>query len=165
MNKPAPDIKVAARRSDAGFSLLEMMIALAILALAVTVVGVAFGRSSIGYRFEAATQELALNLREAKARALRSGTDVALVIDVDTRLYRLQSDQPVQLPADVNLSVVSAGEVMATSRRPVISFSPDGGSTGGSITLSFEDRSTTITVDWLTGTVAVATGDGNEAET
>ena len=165
MSKPAPDIAVAARRGDAGFSLLEMMIALAILGLAVTVVGVAFGRSSVGYRFEAAAQELALNLREARARALRSGHDVALVIDVDTRVYRLQSDQPVQLPADANLSVVSAGEVMASTRQPVISFAPDGGSTGGSITLSHDDRSTTISIDWLTGAVAVTTGDGNEAET
>jgi len=165
MSKPAPAKKVIPKQKDAGFSLLEMMIALAILTLAVTVVGVAFGRSSASYRFEAAAQELAMNLREARARALRSGTDVALVIDVDTRLYRLGADQPVQLPSDVGLSVVSAGEVMATARRPVISFSPDGGSTGGAITLSLEDRSTTVNVDWLTGAVEIASGGGNEAET
>jgi general secretion pathway protein H len=114
---------------------------------------------------EAAAQELALSLREAQARALRSGRDVALVIDVDTRLYRLQEDPEVQLPEGIALNVMSAGEVMASSRRPVISFAPDGGSTGGAIRLSLEDRSTTISIDWLTGAVTTASGGVNAPQT
>ncbi len=116
----------------------------------------------MAFRFDAAAQELALNLREAQARALRSGRDVALVIDVDTRVYRLQEDPHVQLPEGIALNViVSAGEVMASSRRPVIALPPDGGSTGGAIRLSLEDRSTTISVDWLTGDVTTASGGGD----
>ena len=126
---------------------------------------VAFGRSSVSFRFDAAAQELALNLREAHARALRSGKDVALVIDVDTRLYQLEHGPEVQLPEGVGLNVISAGEVMASSRKPVISFAPDGGSTGGAITLSLEDRSTTISVDWLTGAVTTASGGGDAPQT
>jgi general secretion pathway protein H len=147
---------------EAGFSLLEMLIALAILALAVTLVGVAFSRSSAGFRFEAAAQELALNLREAQARALRSGRDVAVVIDVDSRIYRLQADAPVQLPATAEITVVSAGEAMTSSRRPVISFSPEGGSTGGAITLVQDDRRAVISIDWLTGAVALASEAVND---
>lgn len=165
MRKRAPETRFPAGHSEAGFSLLELMVALVILALAVTLVGVAFSRSSVGFRFDAAAQELALNLREAQARALRSGKDVALVMDVDTRLYRLQEDPPVQLPETVTLNVVSAGEVMASSRQPVISFAPDGSSTGGSITLTHEDRSTTISIDWLTGAVTTSSGDGDAART
>ena len=165
MIKPATDRKDAARRGEAGFSLLEIMIALAILALSMALVGAAFGRSSVGFRFDSAAQELALNLREAQARALRSGRDVALVIDVDTRLYRLQEDPEVQLPEGIALNVISAGEVMASSRRPVISFAPDGGSTGGAIRLSLEDRSTTISIDWLTGAVTTASGGVNAPQT
>ncbi len=165
MIKPATDRMDAARRGEAGFSLLEIMIALAILALSVALVGAAFGRSSVGFRFDAAAQELALSLREAQARALRSGRDVALVIDVDTRLYRLQEDPEVQLPEGIALNVMSAGEVMASSRRPVISFAPDGGSTGGAIRLSLEDRSTTISIDWLTGAVTTASGGVNAPQT
>jgi general secretion pathway protein H len=165
MDKPAPDRKDAARRGEAGFSLLEIMVALVILALSVALVGAAFSRTSVGFRFDAAAQELALNLREAQARALRSGRDVALVIDVDTRLYRLQEDPEVQLPEGIALNVISAGEVMASSRRPVISFAPDGGSTGGAITLSLEDRSTTISIDWLTGAVTTASGGVDAPQT
>lgn len=165
MIEPAPDRKEAARRGEAGFSLLEIMIALAILALSVALVGAAFGRSSIGFRFDATAQELTLNLREAQARALRSGRDVAIVIDVDTRRYRLQEDTEVQMPEGIALNVISAGEVMASSRRPVISFAPDGGSTGGAITLSLEDRSTTISIDWLTGAVTTVSGGVDAPQT
>ncbi len=149
---------------DAGFSLLELMVALAIMALATTVAGVAFSRSSVGFRFDAAAQELALDLREAQARALRSGRDVALAIDVDKRTYRLQADPAVQLPEQADLRVVSAGEAMAGS-IPAIIFSPEGGSTGGAITMTLDDRSAIITIDWLTGAVTLAEGAASEADT
>lgn len=148
---------------EAGFSLLEIMIALAILALAVALVGVAFARSSTGFRFDAAAQELTLTLREAQARALRSGRDMAVVIDVDKHTYQLNADRPIDIPEDTAIRVVSAGQAMSSSRSPVFSFSPDGGSTGGSITLSLPDRSATITVDWLTGAVDLASGGGDDA--
>ena len=148
---------------EAGFSLLEIMIALAILALATALVGVAFARSSTGFRFDATAQELALTLREAHARALRSGRDVAVVLDVDAHTYQLHADRPIDIPQETAIRVVSAGQAMTSTRRPAFSFSPDGGSTGGSIVLSRPDRSATITVDWLTGAVEMTSGGGDDA--
>jgi general secretion pathway protein H len=143
---------------EAGFSLLELMVALTILALSVGIVGVGFARSSVSFRFDAAAQELALNLREAHARALRSGRDVAVVVDADARAYRLQGDPTVQLPEGTDIRIVSAGEAMDGNRRPVIAFSPEGGSTGGSINLALDGRTALITVDWLTGDVTLTSG-------
>ena len=148
---------------EAGFSLLEIMIALAILALATALVGVGFARSSTGFRFEATAQELALTLREAHARALRSGRDVAVVLDVDAHTYQLHTDRPIDIPPETAIRVVSASQAMTSARRPAFSFSPDGGSTGGSIVLSQPDRSATITVDWLTGAVEMTSGGADDA--
>lgn len=152
-------------RPDAGFSLLEIMIALAILALAMGLVGVGFARSSAGFRFDAATQDLALSLREANARALRSGREIVVVIDVDGRRYQLQQDQPVALPEGAGIRVVSGGQVMNAERQPAIIFYPNGGSSGGAITLTEQDRSATLSVDWLTGAVGITNGGENDAPT
>jgi general secretion pathway protein H len=156
MKKPQQDVTSGGR--DAGFSLLEIMIALVILALAVGVMGVGFARSSAGYRFDAAAQDLALSLREANARALRSGREIAVVIDVDGRHYQLQQDQPVALPDGAGVRVVSGGQVMNATRRPAIIFYPNGGSSGGTITLTEQDRSAAVSVDWLTGAVGITSG-------
>ena len=150
---------------DAGFSLLEIMVALAILALAVGLVGVGFARSSAGFRFDAATQDLALSLREANARALRSGREISVVIDVDGRRYQLQQDQPTALPEGAVVRVVSGGQVMTAARQPAIIFYPNGGSSGGAITLTEQDRSATVSVDWLTGAVGITNGGANDAPT
>jgi general secretion pathway protein H len=156
MTTPLSDMNSGKR--DAGFSLLEIMIALAILALAVGLVGVGFARSSAGFRFDAATQDLALSLREANARALRTGREIAVAIDVEGRRYQLQQDPEVALPEGAGLRVVSGGEVMSAARQPRIVFYPNGGSSGGAITLTDQDRSATVSVDWLTGAVDVTTG-------
>lgn len=160
MTAARPDNRAGAAAPEAGFSLLEILIALAILALAMTVVGVSFGRSGVGYRFEAAAQDLALSLREAQVRALRSGRDVAVAIDVDARTYSLQRETAVQLPAEMGVEVVSAGQLMDAG-KPVFSFMPDGGSSGGAITLTLQGHEATINIDWLTGAVALIEGGAN----
>lgn len=159
MQRPQPR-EMTAR--DAGFSLLEIMIALAILALAVGLVGIGFARSSAGFRFDAAVQDLSLSLREANARALRSGREVVVVIDVNGRKYQLSQDQPIDLPDAAGVKVISGGEVMASTDKPAIIFYPSGGSSGGSVTLTEQDREATVSVDWLTGAVAIASGGGDD---
>lgn len=151
------------RSPSAGFSLLEILIALAILALGVALVGVAFMRSSEGMRFDEGVRALALDLKSAQTEAMRSGRDTALVIDVDARTYSLSNGASQALPENVRVRVTSAGEVAAGTRKPAFVFSPDGGSTGGSVVLAIPDRSATIMVDWMTGNVSVVEEDADAA--
>lgn len=161
MNRPGPP---AADR-EAGYSLLEIMVALVILALAVTLVSVAFAGASSGMRFEESARGLASSAREAQLRALRTGRDVSLVIDVDQRAYAVAGDQWIAWPDDVSLRVTSAGERFAGQRRPAFVFSPDGGATGGTIEISRADRKATVTIDWLTGETTVNYGGADAAPT
>lgn len=150
---------------EAGYSLLEIMIALVILALAAAMVSVAFAGAGSGMRFEESARNLAAGAREAQLRALRTGRDVSLVIDVDQRAFAVSGDPWMRLPADVSLRVTSAGEHFAAQRRPAFVFAPDGGSTGGTIEMSRLDRKATIRIDWLTGETTVIYGGADAAPT
>lgn len=158
---------IGAPRTDreAGFSLLEIMIALVILALAAAMVSVAFAGAGSGMRFEETARNLAAGAREAQLRALRTGRDVPLIIDVDQRAYAVAGDQWIRLPDDVSLRVTSAAEHFAAQRRPAFVFAPDGGSSGGTIEMSRPDRIATITIDWLTGETTVTYGGTDAAPT
>ena len=54
---------------------------------------------------------------------------------------------------------------MNAARQPAIIFYPNGGSSGGAITLTEQDRSATVSVDWLTGAVGITNGGENDAPT
>jgi general secretion pathway protein H len=158
MSTPANPINRASGHRQAGFSLLEIVIALAIMALGVALVSTAFMRSNEGLRFDESVRALALDLKNAQTQAMRSGRDVALVIDVDARTYSLGDAAQQALPPSANLRVTSAGEVIAADGKPAFVFSPDGGSTGGRIEMSIPDRSAALEIDWLTGDVRVLEG-------
>ncbi len=155
--------KDAIGERQAGFSLLEIIIALAIMALGVALVSTAFMRSNEGLRFDESVRALALDFKNAQTQAMRSGRDVAVVIDVDSRTYSLGGAAEQALPSSAKLRVTSAGEVLAGEGKPAFVFSPDGGSTGGSVELSITDRAATIEIDWLTGNVRVLDGGDDAA--
>lgn len=163
MNTAASSNGKTENNRQAGFSLLEIIIALAIMALGVAMVSVAFMRSNEGFRFDESVRALALDLKNAQTQAMRSGRDVALVIDVDARTYALGNGATQALPSTAKLRVTSAGEVLAAEGKPAFVFSPDGGSTGGQIEMSITDRAATVEVDWLTGDVRVVEGGGDAA--
>ncbi len=150
---------------EAGYSLLEIIVALVILALGVTLVSVAFAGASSGMRFDESARSLASSAREAQLRALRSGRDVSLVIDVDQRAYAVAGDNWITLPDDVSLRVTSASERSMAPRRPAFVFAPDGGSTGGMIEISRPDRKATVTIDWLTGEATLIYGGADAPPT
>lgn len=159
--------RIGSPRADreAGYSLLEIMIALVILAFAAAMVSVAFAGAGSGMRFEESARGLAIGAREAQLRALRTGRDVSLVIDVDQRAYAVADSQWIMLPDDISLRVTSAGEHLTAQRRPAFVFAPDGGSTGGTIEMSRPDRKATIMIDWLTGETTVTYGGADAAPT
>jgi general secretion pathway protein H len=56
----------------------------------------------------------------------------------------------------LELSLTTATSEQLDDVRGRIRFFPDGTSTGGRVTISRDDRKFDITVDWLTGLVAIS---------
>lgn len=116
-----------------GFTLLEMMVVLAVMGLVLALV-VGFGQPR-SHRLEAqaAARQVAAALRDARGQAIAEGIPVA---------FRLP-----QLPPWLT--------VFIQAPPGGIIFAPDGSASGGEVLLDGAGRRTAITTDWLTGRVAI----------
>jgi general secretion pathway protein H len=142
-------------RSNAGFTLLELIVCIAILGLvAVIVVPQRIGGSAI--ELKAGARALAVGLRAARGEAVARNHDTAFAIDVERRVFAVgggAGEQP--LPEKANITLVTATNEVSRDRTGNIRFFPDGSSTGGGIRLELDGLTFNVTVDWLTGQVAV----------
>lgn len=136
-----------------GFTLLEMMIVLAILSLA-GVLGV-FALQPLQHRMElgqAATRLDAL-LRNARAEALRTGRTTMMRFDPQTRQLTVPSQgQTVTLARSIAVSVTGAA-IGNGADRPTIVFLGDGSSSGGVVELRSGALRAARRINWLTGRI------------
>ncbi len=143
-------------RAPAGFTLLELIIVLAIGAIVYAVIlgGPLRGASSADLKYAART--LASGLRQAQASAMATRRDAVLTLDVDSREFTLPGDrEPRKLPDGIDFKLFTAQTEVASPRRGSIRFYPDGSSTGGRITVAAGERKYLVDVDWLTGRVSI----------
>jgi general secretion pathway protein H len=133
-----------------GFSLIEMLAALAIVALATALAMPLAMRPSDALRLDAATQDLVAALRLTRAAAIARAADAALTIDVERRTFASPAVPARALPADLTVKLKIAEPERARSQGG-FRFFPDGSSTGGDMLLALRGKEVKICVDWLTG--------------
>jgi len=138
---------------DAGFSLIEMLVVLTILALATTLALPLFSRGSEGLRLQTAAVELASALRATRSAAILRNTETALVVDVDQRTFKSTVISQRPFAPDIEAKLTFASGISSGSSDGGFRFFPDGSSTGGDVTLSLHGKQTKLCVHWLTGEV------------
>jgi general secretion pathway protein H len=146
--------------SREGFTLVELLAVLVVLALVAGLAAARLGARQGGAELQAAAHELASRFRAARAAAIRQATDRTVVIDMTYRVVTAGKDVPSLRFADT-ISVYS--ETSATERRTQkvagIRFFPNGASTGGKVRLETGlgngRQAYEVRVNWLTGRVAV----------
>lgn len=135
-----------------GFTLLELMVALAVMAL-IAGLAVPFVLSDRPqaklWRDRAA---LVAGLHEARNHAIAGNRESIFVLDVAERRFEVPgTDINGRLDDRVAISFVTARSERIDGPTAAIRFFPDGGSTGGRITLGTGAAESAIVVDWLTG--------------
>lgn len=148
--KPAP--------KSPGFSLLELLVAIGIAAmlLAVSVPGGLRFYESMQYR--QAVRDVLTMLGSAREQSINLGKPQDVSFDPLQGQISYARDT-IALPEDFNLTITSAAEVNR-ERLGVIRFYPEGGSSGGDVSLeSPSGRGVIISVDWLMGAVSQETYD------
>jgi general secretion pathway protein H len=132
---------MTARRS-AGFTVIEILVVLTVLGLALGLIMTHGPVRSHRLELDAAARRVVGALRLARSRAIAEERTVVLALDA--RGYRLDRDAPT----------IWSGEVSLEGNR-LVTFVPDGGSSGGRIVLRDGERTVAIGIDWLTGRVVL----------
>ena len=139
-----------------GFSMLEMLVVLAIIAMASALIIPMSGKGVSTTELKSAARQLAAGLRLARSEALSQRRETFLVLDVAKRRFKVDQDpKEYPLPRDVELKLFTAQRDLVDEKIGSIRFFPDGGSNGGRITVASGERKYEVDVDWLTGRVAI----------
>ncbi len=140
----------------AGFTLLEMIIVVAVLGLSLGLVVTRGPMRSQTVEMQAVVNQVVQGLRIARSRAIATNTPVRFAVDVATHSMRIDNERPTALPRAVSIDMLSVSEETQGNRLAAIRFNGDGSATGGRIDLADGQRAAHIGVDWLTGRVSVA---------
>lgn len=141
---------------EGGFTLLELIMVLALAAVIYAVLLAVPMRGASGGDLKAAARTLASGLRQAQSTAMATKQDAVLTVDVEAREFSMPGDkQGHKLPAGIELKLYTAQSEIASAQRGAIRFYPDGSSTGGRITVASGERKYLVDVDWLTGRVKI----------
>jgi len=136
--------------AQAGFTLLELLVVLVILALSATAV-MSVGRSSLeSARVRSFMIEAEALFRDARTQAIEKHAETAVLIDTKARRLSMSDggralDVPQGVSLDAKIAVPKGGGL------PAVRFFPSGGSTGGEISFTFRGRSYGLHINWLTG--------------
>jgi general secretion pathway protein H len=140
-----------------GFTLLELLVVLAIIALLLAITPPLITAAIPGAELKASARRVAAGLRLAREEAIRTGHDVAFTLDLETRSFEVDGRfRRGKLPKGLDLKLEAAETEMLDEQRGAVRFFPDGSSTGGRVILSRHDAGYQVGVQWLTGRIRTA---------
>ncbi|WP_407354559.1 type II secretion system protein XpsH [Luteimonas sp. R10] len=141
-----------------GFSLLEVLMVVALIAVAsVLAVGV-LGGGIERLQLRSSAKEIAANLRFARAHALATGTPQRFVIDPVAHTWQGPAGRQGSVPDALEIVFTGAREVQPRADQGAIVFFDDGASTGGRVQLRSGEAAWNVDVAWLTGEVRLHRG-------
>ncbi|MEE3624502.1 prepilin-type N-terminal cleavage/methylation domain-containing protein [Nitrospirillum sp. BR 11752] len=135
---------------DAGFTLVEMLVVLAVIGLIGSALSLGVQRRLPALRLDAAASALEEELRNRQSDALVSRREVTFSI-------RDLAEAGAFSPGSIRLRRIATVEVRIAGADPAfpdaIHFLPGGWSKGGRLSLRYAEREKVVLVDWPLGTV------------
>ncbi|HEY3275602.1 MAG TPA: prepilin-type N-terminal cleavage/methylation domain-containing protein [Syntrophorhabdaceae bacterium] len=136
-----------------GFTLLELIIVMLLASLMLGLGGVFVASTLPSARLASTARDISAAIRQTRLLAQNRGMDLALVFDLDRRLYGIEGVGVRKLPAEVSLGVVDPYSGIMRNGRYSMNFSSTGGIEGGVVVLSYKKKAIYIETDPVVGVV------------
>jgi len=141
---------------EAGFTLLEVICVVAIIAMLGAILLPALPRGTSRARLEAYAVETAAMLKADRNAAMRRHTAIVTQVDATERSVRSgSSGRQIRLPADVKFDALLSARCNRRPAGSTIQFFASGMSCGGVIALTRQGTGYEVRVHWLTGGVEI----------
>lgn len=157
---PAGNAATPSGRPTDGYLLLELVAALVLAGLLITMAFPALTHGTNRPRFHALSIGTATLLRNARTDAIARGSEARA--EFDRRRRTIQSrKQVVAIPADVEVELLAGSRCETNGGRIQIVFRPDGSNCGGVFRFAHGDHITRVRLNWLTGHIEILQGSGS----
>ena len=139
-----------------GFTLLEMVCVIALMAIAAAVLLPIVPRHTSRPRLQAYAIQTATSLMADRNAAIQRQAEVSTLVDAHSRAIRSGATaQTLRIPDDVRFDALLPQTCRQRAAPSTISFFADGMSCGGTIALARLDMAYEIRVNWLTGRIEI----------
>jgi general secretion pathway protein H len=141
-----------------GFTLLEIIIVLALVTLILGLSTVFFAGFLPSVKFNAAGREISGMIRYARSLARMNMESRTVIIDLDNRTYGIEGLGTKPFPPDARIKIIDPvfGEIVG-GKYPIV-FTPGGGMSGATVILLWGKKIMRIELDPITGAALIKGG-------
>ena len=143
-------------RASRGFSLLEILLVISLIATASVLAAMILTGGMQGMQLRSSSKEIASQLRYTRAQAIATGQPQRFVIDLRAHRWQAPNGKHGKIPSALAVEFTGAREAQPRAGEGGILFFPDGASTGGRVQLRAKQAVSRIDVAWLTGEVTLS---------
>ena len=145
-----------------GFSLIEIMVVIMLIAAATLLVAAIVTGGLSGMQLRSQAKTLVAQIRYTRAQAIATGEPQKFTLDPSAHTWTAPNNRNGEIPEKLGVSFIGAREVQPSRGEGAIMFFADGASTGGRVQLSIKRAAWNIDVAWLTGEVRLTRTEADQ---
>ena len=147
--------------TNGGFTLLELVLVVMLIALMFTMVPRMMGSGVSGTELKSNVRAIAAAMKLARDSAINTRRDAFVTVNVESREFTTTYEEKTyKLNEQLTLKLFTSQADQINEQTASFRFYPDGSSNGGRVTVAAGEagnaREFAIDVDWLTGRVTVS---------
>lgn len=143
-------------KNSSGFSLLELLLVLAITSAIVGLVAPRLSGTLDSLQLKRLSREMAASLSTTRTQAISKGQSAIWLLNLEKHFYQYgRHNKIVSYPESIDVTLTTASKEQISDTIANVRFFPDGSATGGEIVLARGKQTYSIQINWLTGQIRI----------